>query len=128
MVPEMVLEQELQPKAFMAMPLVWTIGGLVGPIIGGYPANTAKIMPSLFGHNHFFLSYPFALPNLVVGIIYIIGFVVCYLYLELSLSINPSWARCNEEHWETHAEKRHDRNQGRLVGKWVEDVGLHMTE
>lgn len=85
MVAELVPERELQPRAFSLMPLVWTIGSIFGPVIGGALANPAKRFPDMFGDSEFFKMFPFALPNIVVSVFFIIGVVIGILFLRVSL-------------------------------------------
>ncbi|KAK3496718.1 major facilitator superfamily domain-containing protein [Neurospora hispaniola] len=85
MVAEMVPEKELQPKAFSLMPLVWSIGSVFGPAFGGFFAQPAKQYPSLFGNIDFFKKYPFALPNIVAGIIFFISLMTGLLFLRETL-------------------------------------------
>lgn len=64
-VAEMVTQKELQPQAFSVMPLIWTIGTILGPAFGGALANPVVKYPQLCGRSEFFKKYPFALPNMV---------------------------------------------------------------
>ncbi len=98
MVAEMVPYKELQPKAFSVMPLVWTIGSIFGPSIGGALANPALKYPRLFGG--FFKTYPFALPNLVGAAFFLVGLLVGTLYLK-----------------ETLETKKDQRDYGLILGK-----------
>ena len=84
MVAELTPDKELQPRAFSVMPLVWTIGSIFGPIIGGSLANPAERFPALFGDSWFFKKYPFALPNITVSIFFIIGIIIGILFLRVS--------------------------------------------
>jgi MFS family permease len=84
MVAEMVPERELQPRAFSIMPLVWTLGSIFGPSFGGFFAKPAENIPSLFGHNHFLIAFPFALPNIVASVLFLIGIMTGVLFLKVS--------------------------------------------
>jgi MFS family permease len=98
-VAEMVPQKELQPRAFSALPLVWQVGSILGPILGGALASPATKFPGIFGDNAFFKAYPFALPNLVAGVLFTFGIAVGWLFLKESL-----------------AEKKHSRDYGRVLG------------
>ncbi|KAI5305652.1 hypothetical protein KEM56_003746, partial [Ascosphaera pollenicola] len=63
MVAELVSQKELQPRAFTIMPLIWSLGSIVGPAFGGALADPARRHPQLFS-SPFWKTYPFALPNL----------------------------------------------------------------
>jgi MFS family permease len=86
MVAEMVPERELQPRAFSVMPLVWTIGSILGPAFGGALANPVKKHPEIFGNSEFLRKYPFALPNLLSAVLFIIGVITGVLFLEVSIT------------------------------------------
>lgn len=85
MVAEMVPYRELQPRAFSVMPLVWTIGSIFGPSFGGVLANPAQRYPRVFGDSAFFKAYPFALPNLVGAIFFLVGLSIGTLFLRETL-------------------------------------------
>ena len=80
---ELVPRRELQPRAFSIMPLVWTIGSIFGPAFGGALANPAARHPRIFGDSKFFKAYPFALPNLVSSVLFLIGLTVGILFLKV---------------------------------------------
>jgi MFS family permease len=91
MVAEMVPERELQPRAFSIMPLVWTIGSIFGPAFGGALADPAVKHPAIFGKSEFFRKYPFALPNMLASLLFIVGIATGFLFLEVhSLSLSLS--------------------------------------
>lgn len=101
-VAEMVPQKVLQPKAFATLPFVWQIGAIFGPILGGALAAPARKFPQLFGENEFFKTFPYALPNLVAGVIFTIGILSGILFLKESL------------------ESRKDRRDyGLIAGKWL---------
>ena len=101
-VAEMVPQKVLQPKAFAVLPLIWTMGSIIGPVIGGMLASPATNLPELFGNSKFFKTYPFALPNLVAGVLFTFGMLVGILFLKESLET-----------------KQHRRDYGRMVGDWL---------
>jgi len=102
MVAEMVPEKELQPRAFSIMPLVWSLGSIVGPAFGGYFAKPAERFPSLFGGVPFFEKYPFALPNLMGSVFFLVSVTTATLFLK-----------------ETLAHRRHHEDWGLLIGKRI---------
>lgn len=85
MVAEMVPYKELQPKAYSVMPLVWTIGSIFGPSLGGALANPALKYPKVFGERGLFKTYPFALPNLVGAAFFLVGLSAGTLFLKETL-------------------------------------------
>lgn len=82
-VAEMVPFKELQPRAFSIMPLVWTIGSIFGPAFGGALANPAKKYPQVFGNFELFKRFPFALPNLVACLFFLVGLTTGILFLRV---------------------------------------------
>jgi MFS family permease len=85
MVAEMVPYKELQPKAFSVMPLVWSLGSVVGPSFGGLFAQPAKQFPGLFGNIEFFKKFPFALPNLIATVFFLISAASAFFFLHVSV-------------------------------------------
>ncbi|QSZ36374.1 hypothetical protein DSL72_006250 [Monilinia vaccinii-corymbosi] len=85
MVAEMVPQKELQPRAFSIMPLVWSLGSIFGPSFGGFFAQPAQNFPGIFGNNKFFLTFPFALPNIIASFLFMIGITTGFLFLKETL-------------------------------------------
>ncbi|KAH7197263.1 major facilitator superfamily domain-containing protein [Fusarium flagelliforme] len=102
MVAEMVPERELQPRAFSIMPVVWSIGSIIGPSFGGFFAEPAEQYPEIFGHMEFFKKFPFILPNLILTIFFCISVTVAVLFLH-----------------ETLPSKKGHRDWGLLVGERI---------
>lgn len=84
------------------MPLVWSLGSVVGPSFGGFFAEPAKQWPSVFGQMEYFKRYPYSLPNLVAAIFFLISVVIAALFLK-----------------ETLPGKKEERDWGLLVGKRI---------
>ncbi|KAL8797055.1 MAG: hypothetical protein Q9195_000826 [Heterodermia aff. obscurata] len=99
-VAELVPQKELQPRAFSVMPLVWTIGSIFGPGFGGALANPATKYPGLFGTSGFLKTYPFALPNMIASLFFLVGLAAGFLFLK-----------------ETLETKKHRRDYGRVLGR-----------
>lgn len=99
-VAELVPQKELQPRAFSIMPLVWNIGSVFGPSIGGSLVRPVERYPGLFGKSKLFTEYPFALPNLLISVLFLIGIFAGVLFLR-----------------ETLEEKQSRRDYGLLLGK-----------
>ncbi|KAJ3902649.1 major facilitator superfamily domain-containing protein [Lentinula edodes] len=70
-----------QAAAFPIYGLVWPIGGITGPFIGGVLSNPAEKYGSIF-QNSVFSRHPYFLPCLVAGIIALSGVLIGYIYLE----------------------------------------------
>ncbi|KAI9355683.1 major facilitator superfamily domain-containing protein [Zopfochytrium polystomum] len=74
-----------QTKAFSLFGLMWSIGMICGPILGGFLANPATTYPGLFGGCPFLRANPYFLPCLLSASISMIGFTVGFFYLEETL-------------------------------------------
>ncbi|KAH0401176.1 MFS general substrate transporter, partial [Aureobasidium melanogenum] len=87
-VAEMVPWKELQPRAFSVMPLVWNIGSIFGPTLGGALANPYHVKPGqpLSNKPAFFERFPYALPNMLAVILFISGITIGILFLEETLA------------------------------------------
>ena len=83
MVAEMVPEKELQPRAFSIMPLVWSLGSIFGPSFGGFFAKPAENLSGLFGNSRFLIKFPFALPNIVASVLFLLGISTGILFLKV---------------------------------------------
>ncbi|KAK4953092.1 hypothetical protein LTR10_008798 [Elasticomyces elasticus] len=85
-VAEMVPFKELQPRAFSIMPLVWNIGSIFGPTIGGALANPLNVKPGEQFRNPSFLQrFPYSPPNIVSACFFAVGIIVGILFLEETL-------------------------------------------
>ncbi|RKF53546.1 putative membrane protein [Erysiphe neolycopersici] len=105
MVAEMVQDKELQPRAFSIMPMIWSLGSIFGPSFGGFFAKPAEHMPRLFGHNAFFIRYPFALPNILASALFMVGITTAILFLK-----------------ETHIVYQHKRDYGIMLGTKLKNL------
>ena len=45
--------------------MVFNIGSIIGPLLGGVLADPASNYPDIFGEVQWMIKYPYALPNLV---------------------------------------------------------------
>ncbi|OAP59357.1 hypothetical protein AYL99_06655 [Fonsecaea erecta] len=79
-VAELVTKKEHQPRAYSIMPVVWSIGSIIGPSIGGALAMPCDSLG--FRRGGLFDKFPFLLPNLVCVAVLICGIVVGVLFLE----------------------------------------------
>ena len=99
-VAEIVPEKELQPRAFSIMPLVWTVGSIFGPAVGGSLVHPVERFPAVFRNSKLFAQYPFALPNVLVSALFITGVTLGFLFLRESLE-----------------DRKHKRDYGIILGQ-----------
>lgn len=75
-----ITDRSNQSRAFTYLPIIYGIGGITGPIVGGllvfYQNPLNKSQPNPF---------PYLLPNLFSAMVLAIDLVVCMLFLEESL-------------------------------------------
>jgi MFS family permease len=101
-IAELVTDKRHQPRAYTLMPVVWNLGSIIGPMIGGALAKPCDSYPSLFGKGTIWDQYPFLLPNLFSALICLIGVVNGILFLE-----------------ETHLAKKNCPDRGLELGNWL---------
>ncbi|KAG9259286.1 major facilitator superfamily domain-containing protein [Emericellopsis atlantica] len=101
-VAELVTVKEQQPRAYTIMPMVWCIGSIVGPMIGGALARPCVSYPDIFARGTIWDRFPYLLPNLFSAATVFVGVVIGILFLE-----------------ETHATKKHQRDRGRELGDFL---------
>ena len=75
---------------------------IIGSGLGGSLAEPVKNYPNVFSKGSFLETYPFLLPNLVSAFVVLAGLAVGILFLE-----------------ETHEEKKHHRDWGLEMGRWL---------
>ncbi|KAF7360778.1 MFS general substrate transporter [Mycena venus] len=64
------------------MPVVWSMGATVGPLIGGVLANPYEQFPNTFGRFEFWRTYPYALPCFVIAFYCITSFLLALVCLK----------------------------------------------
>ncbi|TDL24544.1 MFS general substrate transporter [Rickenella mellea] len=70
-----ITDESNQVRAFSLSGLVYNIGAVIGPIIGGTLANPAINFPGTLGSISLFKSYPYLLPCLVCSSFAIVTFI-----------------------------------------------------
>lgn len=75
-----ITDRSNQSKAFVYLPVIYGIGGITGPALGGL-----LVMPRDPFNHHKKASYPYLLPNFVSSIILLVDFILISIFLEESL-------------------------------------------
>lgn len=101
-VAELVTVKEQQPRAYTIMPMVWCIGSIIGPMIGGALARPCISYPEIFARGTIWDKYPYLLPNLFSAATVFVGVIIGLLFLD-----------------ETHADKKSQRDRGREMGNYL---------
>jgi MFS family permease len=122
---EIATERRHQATAFSTLPLLWNLGSIVGPMIGGSPYLTRpksynkedhkdmNVVLKFFTMSTTFVSgpqfyedfitkYPYALSNVVVSILIWFSLIMGFLFLE-----------------ETHPRFKDRRDRGLEIGDWL---------
>ncbi|KAI8944925.1 MFS general substrate transporter [Xylaria longipes] len=99
---DIITVKEHQPRAYTVLPVVWCLGSIIGPTIGGVLARPCISYPNLFSPGTIWDRYPYLLPNLFSAFIVLIGVINGFLFLE-----------------ETHAQKKMERDRGLELGNWI---------
>ncbi|KAK4683154.1 hypothetical protein QC764_122660 [Podospora pseudoanserina] len=82
MVGELVTKPEHEPKAYSIMPFVWSVGTIIGPMIGGLFADPHESYPYLFPTGSLFQRFPYLLPNLICAALLLVSIMMGYFLLE----------------------------------------------
>ncbi|GAA5829858.1 hypothetical protein JCM11251_007909 [Rhodosporidiobolus azoricus] len=105
-----ITDESNQGRAFSFLPLAWSLGSVIGPLLGGYLSHPADSFPSLFGHSIFFRTYPYALPCLVGALFPLAGAVIGFFFLDETLAPTASSIALEEEERDARrATRRHER-------------------
>ncbi|KAK1752100.1 major facilitator superfamily domain-containing protein [Echria macrotheca] len=82
MVGELVTKPEHEPKAYSIMPFVWSVGTIIGPMLGGIFADPHESFPETFPKGSLFERFPYLLPNLICAGLLLISILLGYFLLE----------------------------------------------
>ncbi|SAL98074.1 hypothetical protein [Absidia glauca] len=91
MVAELTLSAppDQRTRAFSLLPLMYGLGCIIGPLLGGFLSNPVTTYPALFGNlgslTDFLLIYPYFLPCFISASICGVGFIFGVLFLEETL-------------------------------------------
>ncbi|KAF9468193.1 member of major facilitator superfamily multidrug-resistance, DHA1 sub-family [Collybia nuda] len=69
-------------QVYAYMPIAWSTGGTLGPIIGGSLSRPAETFPNVFGNNEFLKKYPYFLPCAVPATFTAVAWLITYLFLK----------------------------------------------
>lgn len=72
------------------MPVVWSTGAVVGPLLGGWLSNPYERFPSTFGRFEFWKTYPYALPCFVVAANCAFSWLLAFLFLEETVKVHKN--------------------------------------
>ncbi|EGN98724.1 hypothetical protein SERLA73DRAFT_181341 [Serpula lacrymans var. lacrymans S7.3] len=78
------------PQAYAYMPIAWSSGGTLGPLIGGALARPADRFPDVFGNSEFFKTYPYFLACAVPATFSAVAWIVTSIFLKETVSAPKS--------------------------------------
>ncbi|KAK4057819.1 hypothetical protein OIO90_001038 [Microbotryomycetes sp. JL221] len=78
-------DESNQGRAFSILPLSWSLGSVLGPMLGGLLANPARHHPSIF-RDTIFETFPYALPCVVGAMFPALGILVALMFLNETLT------------------------------------------
>ncbi|KAF9269399.1 member of major facilitator multidrug-resistance DHA1 sub-family [Marasmius fiardii PR-910] len=80
-------------QAYGFMPIAWSTGGILGPLIGGALSHPVDQIPGVFGHSQFLREYPYFLPCAVPAVFSAIAWIVTLLFLKETVPTAISLSR-----------------------------------
>jgi len=82
-------DESNKARGFSMLPFVWSLGYVIGPLIGGVLSRPQDRWPHIFPHP-FWAAYPYFLPCLVAATFTCLSIVITGLYLKETLKSRPS--------------------------------------
>ncbi|KAI0403600.1 major facilitator superfamily domain-containing protein [Xylaria palmicola] len=90
MIAEITVERKYQSRAFLILPISFSVASTLGPLMGGILADPILTLPGYFGEDAVFgfdwiAKYPYALPSLInTFTLAITGFIIFFMLEETS--------------------------------------------
>ncbi|GAA5880633.1 hypothetical protein JCM16303_004290 [Sporobolomyces ruberrimus] len=103
-----ITDESNQARAFSFLPLAWSLGSVIGPLLGGYLSHPAERFPHLFDYP-FFIENPYVLPCLVGALFPFLGALIGFFFLEETLK--PT----SLQHLPATTDRRSIKRHGRFV-------------
>ncbi|KAI0808747.1 major facilitator superfamily domain-containing protein [Xylaria sp. FL0064] len=87
MIAEITVERKYQSRAFLILPISFSVASTLGPLMGGLLADPALTLPGLFGESaiwgfDWIFKYPYALPSLINTVTLSVTGLIVFLGLE----------------------------------------------
>ncbi|KAI1296420.1 major facilitator superfamily domain-containing protein [Xylaria venustula] len=87
MIAEITVERKYQSRAFLILPISFSVAATLGPLMGGLLADPVLTLPGLFGESaiwgfDWIFKYPYALPSLINTITLSLTGLIVFLGLE----------------------------------------------
>ena len=88
-----ITDETSLPQAYAYMPIAWSTGGTLGPLIGGALSRPADRFPNVFGTWEFFKEHPYFLACAVPATFSALAWVVTFLFLKETVPTQWSLSR-----------------------------------
>ncbi|KAI0113808.1 MFS general substrate transporter [Hypoxylon sp. NC0597] len=87
MIAEITVERKYQSRAFLILPISFSVANTLGPLMGGLLADSAKTLPGFFGEGaiwgfKWIQEYPYALPSVINAMALTITTLIVFFFLE----------------------------------------------
>lgn len=122
-------EKKYQTKAFLLMPIMFNVGALLGPLFGGWLQDPVHTFPDVFGPGSrlggvdgvgWMLKFPYALPNLLNGLLLFIAVLLVIFGLEeVCCIVTRSSYILSLTPFQTHMDRKHLPDHGLKFGRSV---------
>ncbi|KAI1804012.1 MFS general substrate transporter [Daldinia bambusicola] len=91
MIAEITVEKKHQSRAFLILPISFSVANILGPLMGGLLANPAMILPCLFEEGaiwsfDWITEYPYALPSVINAVALTLTGLIVFFALEETLN------------------------------------------
>ncbi|KAI9434219.1 MFS general substrate transporter [Lactarius indigo] len=74
------------PQVYAYMPVSWSTGSTLGPMVGGALSRPAERYPNTFGNSEFLKKYPYFLPCAVPATFSALAWVLAFVFLKETVS------------------------------------------
>ncbi|KAG0699160.1 major facilitator superfamily domain-containing protein [Suillus ampliporus] len=81
------------PQAYAYMPIAWSGGATIGPLIGGLLSRPVDQFPNVFGQSQFLKTYPYFLACAVPATFSVLAWVVAFLFLRETIPTKVTLGR-----------------------------------
>ncbi|TPX48499.1 hypothetical protein CcCBS67573_g10201 [Chytriomyces confervae] len=127
-----VTDSTNQSEGFSLINIMWSLGTIFGPMIGGLLANPVETYPGVFGSCAFLKENPYFLPCFVSALVSFTGFIVTAFLLE---ETNPNMkcigrgvvAAENEEQFSQPLNREHCFSAAKLRPQLISAVSTDET-
>ncbi|KAI0839536.1 MFS general substrate transporter, partial [Hypoxylon sp. FL0890] len=87
MIAEITVERKYQSRAFLILPISFSVANTLGPLMGGLLADPTTTLPGLFGEGaiwgfSWIQKYPYALPSVLNAVTLTITTLIVFFFLE----------------------------------------------